>query len=469
MIDSVRTRLTLWYVGVLAAVLILFSAGVYAMLSRNLHRRVDAGLNGALESMSAALARETMEGESGPEAAKSTVEALRLPNQAIAVFNLQGELLAEAPLGGRYHARLTNPELLRPGMSVLLDSADQRLAGRLVNVAGRAGTSVSFLAVASQPSEIVSQELDSLLRVFLVSVPLALLLAGFGGWYLARKSLAPVAEMSERARRITAENLEQRLPVVNSRDELGHLAETFNDLLARLDNSFARQRQFMADASHELRTPLSVMHTTAQVTLEKSGRREMEYRDALRMIDHQTERLTRIVEDMFTLARADAGRRPLHVAEFYLDELVGETAAAASILAERKGVRVEVANMTETPYRGDEGLLRQMLLNLLENAIKHTSGGGIIRVGLERSGENCEVVVADTGSGIPLEAQPHIFERFYRADKARTRAEGGGAGLGLSIAQWACEAHEGTLELTRSDESGSIFRALLPDHGVRLA
>jgi len=114
-------------------------------------------------------------------------------------------------------------------------------------------------------------------------------------------------------------------------------------------------------------------------------------------------------------------------------------------------------------------LLRQMLLNLLENAIKHTSGGDVIRVGLERSGENCEVVVADTGSGIPLEAQPHIFERFYRADKARTRAEGGGAGLGLSIAQWACEAHEGTLELTRSDESGSIFRALLPDQSVRLA
>jgi two-component system, OmpR family, sensor kinase len=462
MIDSVRTRLTLWYVGVLAATLILFSAGVYAMLSRNLHRRVDAALNGALESMSAALARETMEGESGFEAAKSTVEDLRLPNQAVAVFTLQGELLAEAPLAGRYHARLTNTKLLLSGGAVLFDSADQRVAGRRVHVAGLAGTSADFLAVASQPLEVVSQELDSLLRVFLISVPLTLLLAGFGGWYLARKSLGPVAAMSERARRITAENLEQRLPVVNPRDELGHLAETFNDLLARLDSSFARQRQFMADASHELRTPLSVIHTTAQVTLEKPHRHEAEYRDALRMIDGHTERLARIVDDMFTLARADDGRRPLHVAEFYLDELVSETAAAASILAGRKGVRVEVANVTETPYRGDEGLLRQMLLNLLENAIKHTSPGGLIHVGLERSGTNCQVVVADTGSGIPSEAQAYIFERFYRGDKARTRADGGGAGLGLSIAQWACEAHEGRLELTRSDESGSIFTASLP-------
>ncbi|MGH9903547.1 MAG: sensor histidine kinase, partial [Pyrinomonadaceae bacterium] len=272
-----------------------------------------------------------------------------------------------------------------------------------------------------------------------VGAPLAsllLALAGLAGFFLARRSLAPVAAMSERARRIGAENLGERLPVANPRDELGRLAAAFNELLARLDASFDRQRQFMADASHELRTPLSVMHTTAEVTLEQPRRAEGEYRDALEMMDAQVRRLSRIVEDMFTLARADAGRRPLRGSDFYLEELIGETARAARMLAERKGVSVEVAGAeAETPFRGDEGLLRQMLLNLLDNAVRHTPAGGRVRVSLARSDSVCEISVADSGRGIPAEARAHIFERFYRADEARARAGtdgGGGAGLGLS-------------------------------------
>ncbi|MGH9769897.1 MAG: sensor histidine kinase, partial [Blastocatellia bacterium] len=297
-------------------------------------------------------------------------------------------------------------------------------------------------------------------------------------FFLARKSLAPVVAMSERARQISAENLERRLPVANPRDELGQLAATFNELLARLDASFNLQRQFMADASHELRTPLSVMRTTAQVTLEKPRRNENEYRDALAMINDQTRRLARIVDDMFTLARADAGRRPLTMTSFYLDELVGETARAASVLATRKGVTVETAKPTEVPYYGDEDLLRQMLLNLLDNAIRHTPAGGAVRVSLTQFGPGCEVVVADTGEGIPVEAQPHIFERFYRVDKARSRSntdangngannqgannQGGGSGLGLSIALWVAEAHGGTIKLLRSDQTGAAFSVALP-------
>src|SRR6185436_13138843 len=215
------------------------------------------------------------------------------------------------------------------------------------------------------------------------------------------------------------------------------LATTFNALLARLNAAFARQHQFMTDTSHELRTPLSVIHTAAGVTLEREHRGEDEYRDALKVIDEQTRRLTRIVEDMFTLTRADAGSHPLRQTKFYLDELLAEAARAAAVLAAHKGVIIDVASSPETPYYGDEDLLRRMILNLLDNAIKHTPPGGVIRIRLKRQEAKYLITIADTGTGIPAEAQPHIFERFYRADKARARAEtdnGSGAGLGLAIA-----------------------------------
>jgi len=322
-----------------------------------------------------------------------------------------------------------------------------------------------YFIAAAEPRAELSDSLELLRGIFLIAVPLALVLAGAGGWFLARKSLAPVVLMAEGARRISAENLNERLPVPNPRDELGQLADTFNELLARLDAAFAQQRQFMADASHELRTPLSVMRTAAAVTLEQPRRPEAEYREALTLMHEQARRLTRIVKEMFTLARADAGRRPLDAQDFYLDELVAETARAASVLAERKQIALELAPLRETPFKGDEDLLRQLLLNLLDNAIKFTPAGGTIHLELEEKGECYLLTVADTGIGIPAEAQPRIFERFFRVDKARSRAQqeqGSGAGLGLSIARWIAEAHGGVLRLAHSDPTGSTFVVSLP-------
>lgn len=239
---------------------------------------------------------------------------------------------------------------------------------------------------------------------------------------------------------------------------------TFNELLARLDAAFAQQRQFVADASHELRTPLYVIHTTAEVTLEKTHRDENEYREAIAMMDEQTRRLTRIVEDMFTLARADAGSRPLQKSDFYLDELLEEAIRAAGVLATHKNIVVKAGAFAEAPFRGDEGLLRQLFLNLLGNAVKYTPNGGRVSVNLESKTSGYFITVADTGSGIPPEAQPHVFERFYCANKSRSHTEttGSGAGLGLAIAKWVAESHDGTLELRRSDSAGSAFAVFLP-------
>jgi signal transduction histidine kinase len=221
----------------------------------------------------------------------------------------------------------------------------------------------------------------------------------------------------------------------------------------------------MADASHELRTPLSAIRTACAVMLQRENRAASEYRDALAMVEQQARRLTRTVEDMFLLACADAGNSMLRFSQLYLDELLTETACAATVLAEQKSIQLEVSRLPEAPVRGDEDLLRQMFLNLIDNAIKYTPRGGRIRIAFDSQDARYVIRVADTGSGIPEASQPHIFERFYRVDRARSRGEIGpeaGAGLGLSIARWIAEAHRGRLELQRSDPTGSTFVVYLP-------
>jgi two-component system, OmpR family, sensor kinase len=470
MLDSVRTRLTLWYIGVLALALALFSVGVYSLLGHTLRQRLDEGLRASIKAAAASLAHEIDEGETSQQAAQSTVQDLFIPHQALAVFDAEGRLLDERHANDQAQARLPELSLIPADQPFLFTIAaangPQRVAAQRMRIPPN-GT--VYLVAISQSFKTVTEELDELRQVFFITVPLALLLAGVGGWLLACKSLAPVVAMSESARRISAENLGERLPVANPRDELGQLAATFNQLLVRLDAAFAQQRQFMADASHELRTPLSVLRTAAAVTLEQPHRAETEYRDALALVHEQARRLTRIVEEMFTLARADAGRRPIEAQNFYLDELVTETARAASVLAGRKNIAIEVAPTHETPFRGDEDLLRQLLLNLLDNAIKFTPAGGAVRLELEQQNGTHQLSVADTGGGIPAEAQPHIFERFYRVDKARSRAEqeqGSGAGLGLSIARWIAEAHGGSLRLAKSTSTGSTFIVKLPAHSA---
>ncbi|MBL8186643.1 MAG: HAMP domain-containing protein [Acidobacteria bacterium] len=476
MFDSVRTSLTLWYTGVLALTLIVFSLGVYYLSETNLRQRLDSEVRTTTEGIARLLIYEFHEGESESQAVHSALNEHYFPNQAAAIFDAQGRLLSEKALPDNHRAEfsmgLSVPSETIQLMTVPGKDGDSSKDRNIVRIATQRVTIVgegkSYVVVVSQSLELLTEELKALRRILLMAVPLALALAGLGGWFMARKSLLPVVAMSESARRIGAENLAQRVPVANPHDELGQLASAFNELLERLQNSFAQQRQFMADASHELRTPLSVIRTAAAVTLEQPMRDELEYREALTMIDRQAARLTRIVDEMFTLARADAGKRELRRRDFYLDELVAETSAAAALLAERNGVAVECIATKETRYCGDEELLRQMILNLLDNAIKFTPSNGRISVELSKN-DSCHIItVNDTGLGIPVEARAHIFERFYRVDQARSRLQqinGSGAGLGLSIARWIAESHGGSLELLHSDHAGSTFVVSLPTTG----
>jgi len=468
MFDSVRFRLTLWYLAVLALVLIAFSTGIYALLAQSLYNRLDSTLRNEARALAAAHERQISEGRNASEAAVMVQEERFFPRQATAIFDAEGQLVSEKPTRSGKHARLPPLNLLQGEDTyfyTVLEEEDGGRDGRRIAVKRVPEVNgQTYIFAVSQPLDRVAEELQSMRHILYIAVPLALALAGFGGWFLARRSLAPVVAMSDQARRIGAENLQERLPLANARDELGKLAATFNELLTRLEASFKQQRRFMADASHELRTPLFVIRTATDVTLSREHRDEGEYRDAIKIASEQTHRLTRIVEDMFTLARADAGSRTLDESDFYLDELVNEAARAATVLAESKGINLDLANSAELPCHGDEGLLRQMLMNLLGNAIKHTPRGGTISLSVERLNGQYEITVADTGTGIPLEAQPHIFERFFRADSARSRTDtdGGGAGLGLAIARWIAEVHKGRLNLLRSDETGTTFRAGIP-------
>ena len=285
--------------------------------------------------------------------------------------------------------------------------------------------------------------------------PLLILLAGIGGYFLARKSLKPIAAMGDRAKRISAANLHERLPIKNAKDELGNLAIVFNELLDRLDVEFDRQRRFMADASHELRTPLAIIRGESEVALLKDTRTPNEYQESLRIVNDESQRLTKIVEDLFTLARADSGEFKADLRDVYVDELVGDCVRSIRTLADKRNITIEFSG-TETKIKGDETLLRRLFLNVLDNAVKYNIDGGRIKVNVA----DLTIAISNTGDEIPADQQKLIFDRFYRIEKSRTHngeTAMSGAGLGLSIAKWIADLHAADIEYARSKNGENIF------------
>jgi heavy metal sensor kinase len=477
MLDSMRVRLTLWYTGVLAIVLIVFASVTFLYIARATRQRADDSLVETATSIGAALSPELNEGDKPPDAAvREMMPSFQFADRQILVFD-GARLIASSdpPTAGRPRHPWPTTIENTPGFDRFLERAwlnghecarwrpamgIETCAVPLRNASGR----LSVVAARSMHDE--QESLEQVRNAFLIAVPLSLLLVGFSGYLLARRSLAPVAAMGEQAARISSATLHERLPVNNERDELGRLAVIFNELLGRLNLSFEQQRRFMADASHELRTPLAIVRGEAEVALSQLDRPNGEYRDALATIHDEGKRMSRVVEDLFTLARADAGQYPLQPTNFYLNDAVSECVHAARTLAAQRGLQVfHQEPKQEFLFRGDEALISRMIMNLLDNAIKHTPPGGSVRVALMQDGGSYVIEVEDTGVGISEEARPFIFERFYRADKSRFRnfeTDGGGTGLGLSIARWIAEMHGGAISLRRSDSSGSLFVIRLP-------
>jgi heavy metal sensor kinase len=318
---------------------------------------------------------------------------------------------------------------------------------------------VNYEIVIVEPLEALLGQLARVRRIIFVGLPAALLLAACGGFMLVRKSLQPVVVISEQAAHIGASNLDERLKITNPKDELGKLAGVFNDLLSRLETSFRVMREFMADASHELRTPLAIIHGESEVSLSQDG--TADYQGSLRVINKQTKRMARIVSDMLALARADAGQQQLLVEELYLNDLVEDCCRAAQALAVPKGIHLTFEGSEDISFRGNEELLKRMAVNLLDNAVHYTPSGGSVTVKLAREGARVRLIVSDTGIGIPPECVDRVFDRFFRVDESRTRADGG-SGLGLSIVKLAAESHQGSVHLISQVGRGSTFTISLP-------
>jgi heavy metal sensor kinase len=266
--------------------------------------------------------------------------------------------------------------------------------------------------------------------------------------------------MAEQARRITGSNLETRIKIGNAAEELAVLVTSFNELLSRLDQSFETMRRFVADASHELRTPIAVIRGEADVALSQE-RTPAEYRESLGIILDEARRLSRLVDDLLNLARADAGHVQLQTHDFYLNELLGDCCRSVQGLANARGLKLECLPGNDLQFNGDEQLLRRLVINLLDNALRYTPSGGKVTAVLDAGPASVRLRISDTGIGIAPDDATRVFERFYRAGEARSR-QNGGIGLGLAIVRWIAESHRGTVECASHPGQGSTFTVTLP-------
>jgi len=457
-IRSLRVRLTLWYVILLAIILAIFSAGIYLTLRHNLYEGLDDTVRNRADVLAGALQYE----DGRPTLAVSTPPGD--PNDAesfVRVFDVAGEVTFDnsRPAGEiAVDREAVESALSGETRSRNIGVGDEGFRVRTQPIE-RYGVIAGVLEVGESRGDI-GETLRILLVIIAVAYPLALAAASFSGVFLAGRALSPIDRLTGLARRISAEDLSQRLNMKLPDDEVGRLARTFDEMIARLDGAFRRQREFTADASHELRTPLTAIKGQLEVALGKP-RDAGSYREVLQVVNEEVDRLIRLVGSLLTLARADAGQIPIASEAVPLPELVAAAAEQVRLAMGRRGVELRLEPGPAVTVRADEDLLLQLLLNLLDNARKYTRSGGRVTVGWGVRNGQAEVRVRDTGVGIAPEHLPRIFERFYRVDKARSRA-GGGAGLGLSTCRWIAEAHGGSISVESVPGAGTAVVVKLP-------
>jgi signal transduction histidine kinase len=416
-LDRLRVHLTAWYVGVFALVLAVFGAALFYVLTRQISTRLDDSLADAVDELQRAAEIRIREGPPGPDRVDA-LDELRIPDRRLYLFDDRGRLL--------------HPDSVAPWLEQLAASAlDQgHVLGRHRSAAGvtwrayarrfRLSDGRDYVGITAADVVEIDHEYAGLLVAFTLAAVLALALVGLGGWLLARRSTEPVRD------------------------------------------AFGRMRGFMADAAHELRTPVAVVKGHAEVAL-RQPRDTREYEQILRAIHGEAARLGGILENLLTIARADAGAWPVHFQPLYLDDLLLDVTGNARALGAGKDVALDVTELDESPVRGDPDLLRQLLMILLDNALKFTPSGGRVSVAARRDGERVSVSVADTGSGIDAQRLPHVFERFYRGDASHTRAQG--AGLGLSIARWIAHVHHATIAVDSAAGRGTLVVVTFPVGG----
>jgi two-component system OmpR family sensor kinase len=460
---SLRVRLTLWYGTVLLLTLVMFAVVLYTVMARGMQDTVDRSLERA--ALAAVLAVEQRGiGPALPfEDLSADFPELAVVDKFFQIFSPAGRITIQS-----HNARRLDIPLSRIALEEAFEGRatfeSARIRGespiRLLTVPIRRGEILVNIVQVGTSMHAIEQSLRRMLAVFFVATPIALLVALAGGWFLARRALKPVEVITQAAQRIAAGDLSQRLTVPPSSDEIGRLAATFNEMIARLDASFQQVRRFSADASHELRTPLTVMKGETELALRRDRPAE-EYRQVLESSLEEIDRMTRIVDELLFLSRADLGEVKMESRPVQLDALVEDIQRQATVLGQEQNVQVAVGAIEPVTVLGDELRLRELVLNLVDNAIKYSHPGGKVELGLSRDAKTVRLTVTDAGIGIPPEARARIFDRFYRTDEARAHTKKG-TGLGLSICKWIAEAHHGRIEVQSAPGQGSRFTVILP-------
>ena len=457
---TLRGRLTLLYGILLTLGLAFYAVGTSVYLLHDLRKQQDASLDREIETVEGLISLSPdgeveLRSEEGEARAENPERGYLLEiwsadgKPMFLSEGLDGSSLGPAPdLTQKPFDRFPHTYRLRNGARVRVEARRHGIEGRVL---------LLRLAVSEEP---LWDEFWDMVSVLAIGLPVTVLLIGFAGYAVAGQALQPVDAMAQRASKISAERLNERLTIQNPGDELGHLGLAFNETLARLEKSFEQLRRFTADASHELRTPLTAIRSVGEVALQNTGDATY-YRDIIGSMLEEVNRLTRLVESLLTMSRADAGQIQLQRTTVGVLDLAKESAALLEVLAEEKHQTVVVGGDPSLTVRGDRLILRQALINLIDNAVKYSPSGGDIEVCVRAIGKDVLIEVQDSGPGISAEHADKVFQRFYRVDKARTRAEGG-TGLGLSIVEWAVSANGGSVELNRGPGPGCTFTIRLP-------
>ena len=473
--NSIRFRLTLWFVLILAVVLAAFSVFIYFTQARDLQFDAVGHMQDkftriqnyfrSTEWQPSDLSPDNVPGSSVP---LQKGDLLILVDVKGAVIQSWGQnisspdvLIHELVVAGSQHRDLNIYEQEIPIVGLNNQSINTDYLF-IISPVLRDNQLLGYLIIGSE-SDLIGQQRRLATSLALGSLGM-LVIAFLGGLWLADRAMRPVATISHAARNISESDLSRRLNM-RGRDELAELAGTFDDMIARLQAAFDRQRRFVADASHELRTPLTIVNLEVGRALS-SKRSAAEYQRALQVVDAEGKRMTRLVNDLMTLARMDSGQAILQFDDLDLSDVALEAVERMSALAEQQRIKLETGEFPELLIRGDRQYLIQMISNLIENAVKYSGTGQTVRIETDTQNGKASLRISDTGPGIPPEHLPKLFDRFYRADAARSHNNDSnsptGSGLGLSIVSWIVQAHSGTIQVQSKVNEGTTFEVTLP-------
>ncbi|MGE0643377.1 MAG: sensor histidine kinase [Nitrospira sp.] len=458
-----RVRLTLWYGSALALVLIIFSVVLYAMTARNLRDAVDESLEDTATIAVRSLEERGFLPLLNERELLSQFPELARIDKFFQIFSPSGTITISSPNIKQHDVPLSRTalETAFAGQSIY-ESAKypNEPPLRVISVPIMYRGNLLYIVQVGTSMETVGETLHRFLILLVVAMPIALAVSLAGGWFLAGRALRPVDAITLAAQRIAAGDLTQRLGMPTAHDEIGRLAATFNNMIGRLDASFRQIRQFTSDASHELRTPLTVMKGETDLILRRPRPLE-DYKTVLESNLEEIDRMTRIVDELLFLSRADMGEVKMDALPVALEALVEDVHRQARVLGQDRNIEVVLGTVVPVIVQGDDLRLRELLLNLVENAMKYSHPGGKVEISLLRARQEARLSITDHGIGIAPDDHKRIFQRFFRTDVARAHTKKG-TGLGLAICAWIADLHKGRVEVQSELGQGSTFTVVLP-------